>query len=156
VVVAAVVSLAIAGVVVAYSMLGKVFRPASTPAFGYRVLLNGTITVAPNSVYYIEFSVPEGGPDVQVLDIQVSGDFAVSDNNAIQVYVTDGNNFNPISYGFSPYYDSGISTAGNINATLPSGGTYYLVYDNHNYNYNYTQTPAKTVMTQVTLNYTLF
>ena len=142
--------------IVAYSMRVGTIHPASTPVFGNRVLLNGTITVDADSAYYIEFSVPEGGPNVQVLNIQVSGNFAVSDNNTIRVYVTNGNNFNPNSPDFSPYYDSGLSTKGNINVTLPSGGTYYLVYNNYNYNYNYLQTSDKIVTTQVTLNYTLF
>jgi hypothetical protein len=145
-------SLIIAGVVVAYSMLGKESHPAPIfPIFGNRILLNGTITVNANSGYYIEFSVPEGGSDVQVL-----GGFTVAGNETIRVYVTDGKNFNPNSPDFSPYYDSGVSTKGNITATLPSGGTSYLVYNNFDYNYNYLPTSEKVVNTQVSLNYTLF
>ncbi len=145
-----VVLIAIPVISVVLTMLGG--RAASTPVPGYRVLLNGTIIVDADGDYYIEFSVPEGGTNVQVLNIQVLGNFAVSDNNTIRVYVTNGNNFNSLSPDFSPYYDSGLSTTGNINATLPSGGTYYLVYDN----YNISQTSEKIVKTQVTLTYVEF
>jgi hypothetical protein len=129
-------------------------EPVSTPIFENRVLINGTITIDSDDEYYIEFYVPEGGPNVQVLNTEVSGNFTVSGNNTIRVYITNGSNFNPLSSDFSPYYDSGLTTSGNINLTLPSGGTYYLVYNNFNYLYNYTQSPEKIVNTQVSLSYT--
>ena len=145
--------------IVAYSLgagiIQPIIHPVSTPVFENRVLLNGTIAVGADSSFYIQFSVPEGSSSVRILDIKVSGNFEVSDNGTIKVYITDGNNFNPLSPNFSPYYDSGLSTTGTINASITSGGTYYLVYNNYRYNYNYIQTPAKIVTTQVTLTYTM-
>lgn len=146
--------------IVAYSLgagiIHPFIHPISTPVFENRVLLNGTIIVDADSSFYVEFSVPEGSSSVQILDIKISGNYSVSGNNGtIKVYITDGNNFNPLSPDFSPYYDGGLSTTGSINASISSGGTYYLVYNNYRYNYNYIQTPAKTVTTQVTLTYTM-
>lgn len=142
----------IAVAVVAYSMLGKGSNPAPIfPTFGGRILLDGIITVNANSIYYIEFSVPERSSE-----IQVSGNFTVTENNTIRVYVTDGKNFAPLSPDFSPYYDSGLLSTGSINATLPSGGKYYLVYNNYNYNYNYLPTSGKIVDTQVNLSYAIY
>jgi hypothetical protein len=113
-----------------------------------RVLLNGTITVDTGSFWYLQFIIPpESG------QIQVSGGFtALGDGNDIRVYIMNDTSFNinavpELGGHFSAYYDSGQLTTNSINVTLPSGGTYYLVYDN---TFSASQ---KNVNTQVNLSY---
>jgi hypothetical protein len=106
--------------------------------------LNGTITVNAG-IYYIQFIIPSAA-----FNVQVSGNFIVSGGNNIQVYFMDETNFKNLGVNgsnFSPDYDSGRVTSGNFNATLPSSGTYYLVYANN------LQFSQKIVNTTVNLRY---
>ena len=128
-------------------------KPFSTPIFGGWTLINGNITVTANDIYYIEFNVPQSDQSVTVYNIKVSGTFTVLGRDTIRVYVTTPTMFNPLSSDFSPNYDSGLATSGDINLTLFTGGTYYLVYNNENYLYNNTQSQDKIVDTNVIVSY---
>jgi hypothetical protein len=121
--------------------------PVSTPIVVNRVLLNGTITVDAG-LYYVQFIIPSAA-----FDAQVSGNFTVSGGNNIRVYVMNEANFNNLGvngFNFAPDYDSGQVATGDINATLRSSGTYYLVYDNS------FQASQKIVNTIVNLTYLTF
>jgi hypothetical protein len=100
------------------------------------------------SYQYYQFTVPSGASD-----IQVSGTFTASggSENDIKVYVLDITNFVNWKNGHtaSTYYNGGQLTTGNISATLPSDGTYFLVYDN-----TFSVFSQKNVNTQATLSYT--
>jgi hypothetical protein len=120
-------------VIVIIGLLGVFFvevaihQPVATPMAVNRILLNGTITVNVG-LYYVQFTIPS-----DAFDIQISGNFTGSSGNNIRVYVMDEANFNNWGVNgsdFHPDYDSGQVATGNINATLRSSGTYYLVYDN--------------------------
>lgn len=129
--------LTIAGIVVAYNVWGPKRLLPGLPANVNRILLNGTITVN-IGYYYIEFSVPSG-----VYDVQVLGSFIVSGGSSIRVFITNNTAFSEVK---AISYDSGRSLAGNITARL-TPGTYYLVYDND------LQSSEKIVETAVTLSY---
>src|SRR4030067_335306 len=92
-------------------------------------LVNGLLTINGGSYQYYQFTVPSGASD-----IQVSGTFTASggSGNDSKVYVLDSTSFVNWKNGHtvSTYYKSGQLATATISATLPSGGTYYLVYDN--------------------------
>ncbi len=142
---------AIGAVLVLVSVIFIVYirvHPVGTPMVRYKVLVNGTIIVGANYAYSIEFSVPTSSSN-----ILVQGDFALPNGNVIMVYVSDSNSLNPRSSSFHPYYNSGLATQGHISATLPSSGTYFLVFDNHNYDSNYSFDIDKNITTKVELTY---
>lgn len=111
-------------------------------------IVNGLITVNPLSYNYYTFSVPNGASNVQV-----SGTFTASGGlgNDIEVYIMDSTNFINWQNGHSAstYYNSGDITMDTFNIGLPSGGTYYLVYNNQ-----FSLISQKNVNTQVNLIYT--
>ena len=141
-------AIAVTAVIVIVVLLGVFFvkdvPPNSTPFAVNRVLLNGTITVDVD-LYYVQFTLP-----ANAFDVQVSGNFTVAGGNNLRVYVMNEANFNNWGvngFNFQPDYDSGQATNGNITATLPANGAYYLVYDNR------FQASQKTVNTLVNLEY---
>ena len=111
-------------------------------------LVNGLLTINGGSYQYYQFTVPSGASG-----IQVTGTFTASggSGNDIKVFVLDSTSFVNWKNGHtvSTYYNSGQLTTGTISATLPSGGTYYLVYDN-----TFSVFSQKNVNTQATLSYT--
>jgi hypothetical protein len=92
-------------------------------------IVNGLVTVNANSYEYYTFTIPSGASN-----IQVSGSFTASggSGNDIKVFVTDQTDFVNWENGHSSqaYYQSGQETTGTISVTLPTSGTYVLVYDN--------------------------
>jgi len=111
-------------------------------------IVNGLITVGGHSYDDYEFTVPSGASSVRV-----SGPFTASGGggNDINVYVMDQTDFTNWSNGHqaSTYYNSGQVTTGTVSASLPGGGTYYLVYDN-----SFSLLSSKNVQTTVNLTYT--
>jgi hypothetical protein len=111
-------------------------------------LVNGLLTINGGNYQYYQFTVPSGASG-----IQVSGTFTASggSGNDIKIYVLGSTSFVNWKNGHSvsTYYNSGQMTTGTISATLPSDGTYYLVYDN-----TFSLFSQKNVNTQATLSYT--
>jgi len=111
-------------------------------------LVNGLLTINGGGYQWYQFTVPSGASD-----IQVSGSFTASggSGNDIRIYILDSTSFVNWKNGHSvgTYYNSGQMTTGTISATLPSGETYYLVYDN-----TFSLFSQKNVNTWATLNYT--
>lgn len=111
-------------------------------------IVNGLVTVNANSYEYYTFTVPSGASN-----IQVSGSFTASggSGNDIKVYVFDQSDFVNWQNGHaaSAYYQSGQTTTGTISATLPSSGTYVLVYDN-----TFSIISQKNVNTEADFSYT--
>jgi hypothetical protein len=140
----AVLSLIIILLVIAGFWLGWWNRPTRYVSN----LVNGLLTVNAGSYEYYSFTVPSGASD-----IQVSGSFTASggSGNDIRIYILDSTSFVNWKNGHSvsTYYNSGQMTTGTITATLPSGGTYYLVYDN-----TFSWFSQKNVNTWATLSYT--
>lgn len=118
----------VAGLLAAFFMRENI-HPLSTPIVMEIVNGNGNLTVDAGSYEHYNFTVPSSAPTTTV-----QGTFTVSggNGNTIKVYVMDGANFADWQNGLnaSMYYDSGALSSGNVTATLPSAGTYYLVYDN--------------------------
>ena len=123
-------------------------HPHATPIFPQRVIIKGTITIDANRAYFVPFGIPEESSTIRVYDIKVTGSFSLSDNQTIRVYITDG------SSNSKPNYDSGLASSGTIDVNLPSGGTYYLYYDNTEFTMQGTA-PAKNVSTTATLTFTM-
>jgi hypothetical protein len=92
-------------------------------------LVNGLVTINANYYEYYTFTIPSGASN-----IQVSGSFTASggSGNDIKVLILDQSDFTNWQNGHSAqtYYQSGQETTGTISATLPTSGTYVLVYDN--------------------------
>jgi hypothetical protein len=111
-------------------------------------LVNGLLTINGGGYEYYSFTVPSGASD-----IQVSGSFTASggSGNDIRIYIMGSTSFTNWKNGHSAstYYNSGQMTTGSISATLPSSGTYYLVYDN-----TFSLFSQKNVNTWATLSYT--
>jgi hypothetical protein len=114
----------IAGLIAVFLMQNEI-HPLSTPIV--QEIVNENVTVNASSYAYYNFTVPSAAST-----IQVNGNFTVAGGNDIKVYIMDESNFKNWQNGQNPstYYNSGELTAGNFTVTLPSSGTYYLVYDN--------------------------
>ena len=114
-------------IVVAYFIHQSSIQPVSTPIA--RPIVKGNLTVNAGSYVSRNFTVPS-----MISNARVDGTFTVSGGSqtTIKVYVMDSANFADWQNGrqASRYYDSGEANSGNVTATLPSAGTYYLVYDN--------------------------
>lgn len=124
-------------------------HPPSNSIPGNRILLNGTTTVDSGSYWYLQFIIPSNAHQ-----IQVSGRFitAGGNENDIRVYIMTESSFqkgNFPEYGgsFSANYESGQVTTANFNVTPPSGGIYYLMFDNTFSN------SQKNVDTRISLSY---
>lgn len=113
-----------AGLLAVFLMQNEI-QPLSTPIV--QEVVNGNVTVNSSSYAYYNFTVPSAAST-----IQVTGNFTVAGGNNIKVYIMAESNFKNWQNGQSPstYYNSSELTAGNFTVTLPSGGTYYLVFDN--------------------------
>jgi hypothetical protein len=118
--------IAVAGLLAAFFMINEI-HPVATPVVWD--IVHGNLTINAGSYERYNFTVPSGASDVHV-----DGTFTVSggNGNTIKVYVMNNANFADWQKGsnVSMYYDSGELNSGNVAATLPSAGTYYLVYDN--------------------------
>ena len=110
-------------------------------------IVNGLVTVPAGYYQYYQFTVPASATLVSV-----NGMFTASggSGNDIIVYVFDSTNFVNWQNGYqaSAYYNSGQTTTGTVSASLPSAGTYYLVYSN-----TFSTTSSKNVQTTVNLSY---
>ena len=110
-------------------------------------IVNGLVTVNANSYEEYTFTIPSGASS-----IQVSGSFTASggSGNDIKVLIVDQSDFVNWENGHTCqcYYQSGQETTGSISASLPSSGTYVLVYDN-----TFSLFSQKNVNTQVNLSY---
>lgn len=121
-------------------------HPASTPEVVNRSLLHGTVIVDAESFWYLQFTIPS-----RANDIQISGSFTVlGQGSDIQIYFMNETIFNGNAIPNSgAYYDSKRVSTANYTFTLPSGGTYYLIYDN-----TFSSQP-KNVDTQAILSYAI-
>lgn len=110
-------------------------------------IVNGLVTVNAGSYEDYTFTVHSGASN-----IQVSGSFAASggSGNDIRIFIFDQTDFTNWQNGHTSncYYQSGQTTTGTISATLPSAGTYVLVYDN-----TFSTFSQKNVNTEVDLSY---
>jgi len=110
-------------------------------------IVNGLITVQAGSYNYYPFTLAAGSTS-----ISVTGSFTASGGggNDIEVFVMDQTNFINWQNGHqaSAYYNSGQLTTGTISTSLPSVGTYDLVYSN-----TFSTVSSKNVQTTVNLYY---
>jgi hypothetical protein len=110
-------------------------------------IVNGMATVNSNSYQTYTFTVPSGASN-----IAISGSFTASggSGNDIKVLVLEQSDFTNWANGHtaSCYYQSGQTTTGTISASLPTSGTYVLVYDNM-----FSLFSQKNVSTKVDLSY---
>ncbi len=122
-----------------------ILRTATTPHSTN--IVNGLITVPAGSYEYYQFAPPASSTG-----ISVSGSFTASggSGNDIVVLVMDETNFVNWRNGHqaSAYYNSGQLTTGTISASLPTSGTYYLVYSN-----TFSVFSSKNVQTTADLSY---
>lgn len=112
------------------------------------VIINGTVAVVAGNYTAFEVTVPAGATRVMV-----KGSFTSSGGPVpgIQVYLMGSSSFASWlgSHSFFAYYDSGRETHGTISASLPPGGTYYLIYSN-----TFSNLAPKAVQTVASLSYT--
>jgi hypothetical protein len=117
----------------------------STPVSSNAV--NGDISVSPGQYAEYQITVPDGASDAQL-----TGSFLASggSGNDIVVLVMDQTNFVNWENGHqvSTYYDSGQVTTSSFMVSLPSSGTYFLVYSNQ-----FSTFSSKSVNTQANLTY---
>lgn len=94
-----------------------------------QVIANGATTVNADSYTYYRFEVPTGATG-----ITVNGHFAASGGigNDIETFILDHDSFVNFQNGHTAttFYNSGKVTDDAISARLPSGGIYYLVFNN--------------------------
>lgn len=113
-----------------------------------QTIMNTAITVRALSYSYYQFAVPAGATAVAV-----DGHFNATggSGNDIEVYILNHDEFVNFQNGHSTptYYNSGKVTDGAINAALPGGGTFFLVFNN-----NFSFITPKAVQAQATLYYT--
>ncbi len=110
-------------------------------------IVNGLATVNSNSYETYTFTIPSGASN-----IQVSGSFTASggSGNDIKVLILAQSDFTNWKNGHSAqcYYQSGQTTTGTISASLPTSGTYVLVFDN-----TFSVFSQKNVNTQADVSY---
>ena len=111
-------------------------------------ITNGAITVRAAGYLYYKFSVPAGATNVFV-----DGHFSATGGtgNDIEVVILNEDNFANFQnhHDAQTYYNSGKVTQNSINAVLPAGETYYLVFNN-----GFSLLTAKAVAADATLHYT--
>jgi hypothetical protein len=123
-----VIVVGVVGAIAAYSFANFAARNTANLRLPHSLnLASGTITVPANHYYYYYFTIPASSTG-----ITVTGSFTVYGGGLVQVLVMDQSNFNNWkgNYGYSSYYNSGQATSGSISVSLPSAGTYDLVYSN--------------------------
>jgi hypothetical protein len=110
-------------------------------------LVNGTITVNAGSYYDVSFTVTSG-----MTNPTVTGSFTASggSGNDVIALVLDSLSFTNWSNGHqvSALYSSGQLTTANINASITTPGTYYLVFSNE-----FSTFSSKQVSTSVNLQW---
>lgn len=110
-------------------------------------IVNSAITVNAIAYSWYTFTVPTGATA-----IAVNGHFAATggSGNDIESFLTDEDGFANLKNGHPAmtYFNSGRVTQTKIEATLPSPGTYYLVFDNR-----FSLLTPKAVQVEATLNY---
>jgi hypothetical protein len=117
------------------------------PTLHSMTITNGTVRVEAGSYVAYSFIVPD-----RVSVAKVQGQFVTSggSGNDIKVAIlsraeyVNWQNHHPVS----AYYSSGKLTSGIIEADLPSGQAYYILYDN-----SFSVLTSKNVSTQVSLAY---
>ncbi len=113
------------------------------------VQLGSTAFTVKNLGYvYTQFAVPLGATNVSVTGrFTASGGFG----NDIEAYILTSDGFVNFQNGHQAtnYYQSGRVTQGSVNANLPAGATYYLVFSN-----SFSLLAGKAVQSSITLNYT--
>jgi hypothetical protein len=106
------------------------------------------ITVKADGYAYYKFVVPSTATNAWV-----DGHFSASGGfgNDIEVYLLDEDGFAnwQNDHQVTPYYNSGRLTEGQIHASLPVAGWYYLVFNN-----NFSLITPKAVQVVATLHYT--
>jgi hypothetical protein len=113
-----------------------------------QIITNGALTVTALGSSYYKFVVPPGATNVSV-----DGHFSATGgmgNDIIVCILTEDQFVNFQNHHSTPtYYNSGKVTQDGINATLPGGGTYYLVFDN-----TFSLLSPKAVQVNATLHFT--
>ena len=111
-------------------------------------ITNGAITVRAAGYLYYKFSVPASATNVFV-----DGHFSATGGtgNDIEVVIVNEDNFANFQnhHDAQTYYNSGKATQNSIQAVLPAGGTYYLVFNN-----GFSLLTPKAVAADATLHYT--
>jgi zinc-ribbon domain len=112
------------------------------------VLQNTAMTVKAGGYEYQRFTVTPGSTNVFV-----DGHFSATGGlgNDIEVFVLSEDGFANFKNGHQAqtYFNSGKVTQNGIDAVLPGGGTYYLVFNN-----GYSLLTPKAVQANVVLHYT--
>jgi hypothetical protein len=110
-------------------------------------LVSGSVAVNAGSYVYYQFSVPGDATNAAV-----TGSFTAAggSGNDIIVYVMTNTDFTNWQNGHSSntYYNSGQETTENINAGIPAGQSYVIVFDNQ-----FSTLSSKTVDAQISLTY---
>jgi zinc-ribbon domain len=110
-------------------------------------IVNGLVTVNAGTYETYTFTVPSGASNVQV-----SGSFTASggSGNDVRIFILAQSDFVNWANGHSSqcYYQSGQTSTGTISASLPTSGTYVLVYDN-----TFSVFSQKNVNTEVDVSY---
>ncbi|MCL4339741.1 MAG: emp24/gp25L/p24 family protein [Thaumarchaeota archaeon] len=110
-------------------------------------VFSGSTAVNANQYSYTYFTVPSDATNVVLSgNLQASG----GSGNDVIVYIFDSTDFINWQNGHtaSALYSTGQETAFNINIGLPSGDTYYVVFDN-----TFSLFSGKTVTGTLTLSY---
>jgi hypothetical protein len=117
-----------ASLIFTYNLWG--IHPYSTPnTSGKQELLHGT-AIIDRGYYYLQFTVPDSTSNIHVI-----GNYSVQNNSTTRLYVMDQNSFEQWgkqNKNFSPIFDSGQSTNGDVNSTLTHSGVYYVLFENSN------------------------
>ena len=145
IVVLALIALAALG---AFNSGGSGSLGGSAPQQYTQNIVNGLITVGAGDYNTYQFTCPGDSSGCSV-----QGSFTASggSGNDIIVLILDSTDYINWQNGHqaSAYYNSGQLTTSSISASVPAGGTYYLVYDN-----TFSAISSKNVQTTVNLNYT--
>jgi uncharacterized membrane protein YvbJ len=122
--------------------------PRIFPTDRTQLITNTAITVSATTYSYYKFTVPPGATNVFV-----DGHFSAAGGagNDVETFVLDEDSFVNFqnNHAASAYYNSGKVTQNSINARLPGGGNYYLVFNN-----KFSLLAPKAVQVNATLHYT--
>jgi hypothetical protein len=112
-----------------------------------QAIVNRPFTIRPAKAVYYSFVVPASSAGAEV-----SGRFEASGGtgNDVEVYILDEDAFVNWQNGHRvhTYYNSGRLTQANVKTSLPSEGTYYLVFSNR-----FSVVANKAVVADVSLAY---